>query len=196
MADDSPSTPGPPPAGTGDLSARSGRQARPARAPGAYLRLPIWQRFLLASVIAVVLLVAMVIYVDHNNTNSNPSLNEAAEVRANREAETLVRQDQAPHTARAAAHLSAAAAIGQAIRGWMQAQVSAGAIDGPLKAARCRATGTSNGRTAFGCTITAGGVSYPFLGVVEPSARGVTYCKRDPPPTPSDRVPVSPRCRL
>src|SRR5262249_23491430 len=109
MADDSPSTPGPAPAGTRDVSARSARRARPPRAPGAYLRLPLWQRFLLASMIAVVLLVAMVIYVDQNNTNSNPSLNEAAEVRANREAEILVRQDQAPHTA-PAAHLSAAGA--------------------------------------------------------------------------------------
>ena len=72
------------------------RRPRRPRAPGAYLRLPVWQRFVLAGVIAVVLLVAMVIFVEHNNTNTNRSLNEAAEVKANRDAVILVRQDQAP----------------------------------------------------------------------------------------------------
>jgi hypothetical protein len=147
-------------------------------------------------VIAVALLVAMVIYVDHNNTNSNPSLNEAAEVRANREAETLVRQDQAPHTLLVAPHASPAVATERAIRARMARQVSAGVIDGPLKAARCTATGQASGRAAFACTITAGAVRYPFVGVVDLRAHRVTYCKRDPPPSPSDNVPVSSRCRL
>ena len=70
--------------------------ARRERAPGAYLRLALWQRFALAGLIAVVLLVAMVIFIDHNNTNSNPSLNETAEVRANREAEILVGRTRRP----------------------------------------------------------------------------------------------------
>ena len=38
-------------------------------------------------------------------------------------------------------------------------------------------------------------MTYPFLGVVDPAARRITYCKRDPPPAPSDNVPVSSRCR-
>ncbi len=193
MADESRSQPPTPPAGP---RAAPSRSARPPRAPGAYLRLPIWQRFLLAGVIAVVLLVAMVIYVDHNNTNSNPSLNEAAEVRANREAETLVRQDQAPHTVILRAHVAPRAALEQAIHERMAAQVAAGAIDGPAKAARCSQSGATNGgRTAFTCAIFAGAVSYPYLGVVDSGRHRVTYCKRDPPPSPSDNVPVSPRCR-
>jgi hypothetical protein len=30
--------------------------------------------------------------------------------------------------------------------------------------------------------------------VVDTSARRITYCKRDPPPVPSQNVPLSPRC--
>lgn len=194
MADESHSQPSTPPAGP---RAAPGRRTRPPRAPGAYLRLPIWQRFLLAGVIAVVLLVAMVIYVDNNNTNSNPSLNPATEVRANREAETLVRQDQAPHTVILRSHLASRTALEQAIHARMAAQVAAGAIDGPAKAADCRQSGSPRGgRTAFTCAIFAGAVSYPFLGVVDSGRHQMTYCKRDPPPSPSDNVPVSPRCRL
>jgi hypothetical protein len=172
------------------------RRPRRPRAPGAYLRLPVWQRFVLAGVIAVVLLVAMVIFVEHNNTNTNRSLNEAAEVKANRDAVILVRQDQAPHSMRLQAHQRPTLALERAIHGRMAAQIATGVIDGPLRAARCRASGAPrDGRSAFSCTIIAGQVTYPFLGVVDTASRQITYCKRDPPPTPSDNVPVSIRCR-
>ena len=200
MADDSQLRPGAAqPAGGSGASdpgtGPGGGKARRQRAPGAYLRLPIWQRFALAGLIAVVLLVAMVIFVDNNNTNSNPSLNESAEVRANREAEILVSQDQAPHTVRLDRAIAPAAALEHVLHARMASQISRGVIDGPLKAAKCRAHGTSaGGRRPFSCTIVAGNVTYPFVGVVDRSARRITYCKRDPPPTPSDNVPVSARC--
>ncbi len=195
MADESPSTPTAPQTQITTTSAPQRRPRRP-RAPGAYLRLPIWQRFALAGVIAVVLLVAMVIYVEHNNTNTNPSLNEASEVRANREAEILVKQDQAPRSVPLQVHLRPAAALEGAIHRRMAAQIASGVLGGSLKAARCRATGAPrDGRRAFSCTIVAGQVSYPFLGVVDTTRRQITYCKRDPPPAPSDNVPVSIRCR-
>jgi hypothetical protein len=169
--------------------------ARRERAPGAYLRLALWQRFALVGLIAVVLLVAMVIFIDHNNTNSNPSLNETAEVRANREAEILVRQDQAPHTVRLVSGVAPVAALERVLHARMASQIARGVIDGPLKAAKCSAHGTaSGGHRPFSCTIVAGQVTYPFVGVVDASARRITYCKRDPPPTPSDNVPLSARC--
>lgn len=200
MADDSQLRPGAaaPVGGPGDSNpgpGPGGGKGRRQRAPGAYLRLPIWQRFALAGLIAVVLLVAMVIFVDNNNTNSNPSLNESAEVRANREAEILVKQDQAPRTVRLGRGVAPAAALERVLHAWMAAQISHGAIDGPLKAAKCTARGASTGgRRPFFCAIVAGNVTYPFVGVVDTSARRITYCKRDPPPTPSDNVPVSARC--
>ena len=79
----------------------------------------------------------MVIFVDNNNTNSNPSLNESAEVRANREAEILVKQDQAPRTVRLGRGVAPAAALERVLHAWMASQISHGAIDGPLKAAKC-----------------------------------------------------------
>ena len=69
-----------------------------------------------------------------------------------------------------------------------------GIIDGPLGRIACRRTGDTPGRRAFKCTAVAGGVSYPFLGVVDLRARRVTYCKRDEPPVPSLNIPVSRRC--
>lgn len=170
---------------------------RRQRAPGAYLNLPLWARFALTIVITLALLGAMVIYVNANNTNSNPTLNEASEVRANREAEILVAEDQAPHTLALAHGEKPAIAIERAIRTRIGSQITAGAIDGPLQHTTCRPTGTRpGGRVAFSCAVVAGSVTYPFLGVVDTSAREVTYCKRDPPPAPTDNVPVSPRCTL
>jgi hypothetical protein len=171
------------------------RRPRRVRAPGAYLALPLWSRFVLAALVAVGLLVAMVLFVERNNTNANPSLNEASEVQANREAEVLVAQDQTPHVVRLAAGAAPAAALERAIHARMAAQVAGGAIAGPLKATRCQPRGpaTAAGRP-YSCTVLAGGVTYPFLGVVDTRARRVTYCKRDQPPVPSDNVPVSRRC--
>jgi hypothetical protein len=175
----------------------SRQRSRRQRAPGAYLNLPLWARFALTIVITVTLLVAMVIYVNAHNTNSNPSLNEASQVRANREAEILVAQDQAPHTLSLADREKPAAALERAIRAQIASQIAAGAIDGPLQRATCRATASRlSGRTAFSCAVIAGSVTYPFLGVVDTTARRVTYCKRDPPPAPTDNVPVSARCTL
>jgi uncharacterized iron-regulated membrane protein len=171
------------------------RRRRRVRAPGAYLALPLWSRFVLAAAVAVGLLVVMVLFVEANNTNTNPSLNEASEVRANREAELLVAQDQAPHVVSLAAGAAPALALERAVHARMAAQVARGAIEGPLQAARCRlrAPATGAGRR-YSCTVVAAGVTYPFLGVVDPRAHRLTYCKRDPPPLPSDNVPVSRRC--
>lgn len=175
-----------------------GSQPQPTprrRAPGAYLALPLWARFALTIVVTLGLLAAMVIFVNNNNTNSNPTLNEASEVRANREAEVLVAEDQAPHTLRLGAAQKPAPAVERAIRHRIASQIAAGAIDGPLQRTSCRAAGSGpGGRTAFSCEVVAASVTYPFLAVVDANAHSLTYCKRDPPPTATDNVPVSRRC--
>jgi hypothetical protein len=173
------------------------QRGRRRRAPGAYLALPLWARFAITIVITLSLLAVLVIYVSANNTNSNPTLNEASEVRANHEAEILVAEDQAPHTARLAAGEQPSAAVERVIRQRIASQIAAGAIGGPLQRASCRSSGSRpGGRTAFSCEVVAGSVTYPFLAVVDTSLRSVTYCKRDPPPAPTDNVPVSRRCVL
>jgi hypothetical protein len=143
----------------------------------------------------VVVLVALVLYVDHHNTDSPPSTNPAAAVQANREAEILVEQDQAPRVVSLPTGVSPQAAMTQTVRTDMKRRIAAGAISGPLQHVGCHRAGGTGARQAFSCTIVTGSVSYPFLGVVDTTAQRITYCKRDPPPVPSDNIPVSPRCR-
>ncbi|HEY3726425.1 MAG TPA: hypothetical protein VGL51_04575 [Solirubrobacteraceae bacterium] len=168
----------------------------PPRAPGAYLRRPLWQRFAVAGVVTIAVLVALVLYVENNNTDSPRSTNPASDVQANREAEILVAQDQAPHTVRLTAAAAPSQAAARVVQASMKRRIARGELAGPLQRTSCRARGPQTGpRRAFGCTAVAGSVSYPFVGVIDETARRVIYCKRDPPPAPSDNVPVSPRCR-
>ena len=169
---------------------------RPPRAPGAYLRRPLWERFALALFVAIALMVAMVMFVNAHNTNSPTLTNPGAAAAANREAEILIAQDQAPRTVRLAPGLGAGAGLERAIHTRMATQVNGGSISGPLGRSRCRAVESATGaRQAFACTIVAGGVTYPFLGVADASRRQITYCKRDQPPVAADNIPVSARCR-
>jgi hypothetical protein len=178
-----------------EASPNPGRRPR-SRAPGAYLRLALWQRYVVSLLVAGALLAVLVVFVAGHNTDAPTSTNEAAAVQANRDAEILISQDQAPRSLRLTPGLAPAAALGKAIHARMAKQIAAGAIDGPLSDVRCRPTGSGAGsRQAFRCTVLAGSVSYPFLGVVDTAARRVTYCKRDPPPVASDSVPISRRCR-
>jgi hypothetical protein len=170
--------------------------ARPVRSPGAYLPLPLWARFLLAGLVGLAGVVAMIVYVSGHNTDSPPQSNPAAAVQANREAEILVARDQAPHVARLAPGLHPAAAVTAAVRADMRRRIGSGSVPGPLQRLHCRASGPIRGmRRAFSCSALAANVTYPFVGVVDRAHGRVTYCKRDPPPVPSDDVPVSRRCR-
>jgi hypothetical protein len=137
----------------------------------------------------------MVVWVRGHNTDSPPSTNPASQVRANREAEILIEQDQAPHTVRLPAGLSGSSAVARVVHARMGRQVASGAISGPLKAARCRPGGRAGARAEFHCTIDSGSVNYLFTGVVDSARDRITYCKRDLPPVPSEDIPVSRRCR-
>jgi hypothetical protein len=143
----------------------------------------------------LILLLALILFVEHNSNNSEATQSPSAVVRANREAEVVVAQDQAPHVAAVPAGANAQAAIARAVRSDMTGLIDNGIVDGPLTRVTCSQAGAHAGEPAFRCTAVASGVNYPFLGVVDLRARRVTYCKRDQPPTPSLNIPVSPRCR-
>jgi len=144
----------------------------------------------------VVLGVALVLYVSHHNTDSGPTnLNPSATVQANRDAQILEQQDQAPRLARLAAGLTPAAGLRRAIGARMSRLISTAALEGPLVHVGCRPDRVRGPREGFACRALAGHVSYPFLAVVDTHARRITFCKRDPPPVPSENVPISPRCR-
>ena len=156
----------------------------------------MWARWVLALGIATILAVALVIYVDRHNTDSLAPESPTAAVRANQEAEIVVAQDQAPHVVRLTAATMGRAGFATIIRADVSRRIASGQISGPLRSVRCASAGSSAGRSAFSCTAAAGGFNYAFVGVIDARARRVTYCKRDPPPVPSQNVPVSPRCRI
>lgn len=157
-------------------------------------RPPLWARWTLALGIGALLLVALILFVEHNNSDSEANQNPAAVARANREARVVVEQDQAPHTAALKPGAAPRAGVTAAVRADMDAMVATGTIEGPLSHVRCTHTGDHAGRALFRCTAVAGGVNYPFLGAIDARTRQVTYCKRDEPPVPSMNIPVSSRC--
>lgn len=165
---------------------RSGPPARP--------RPPLWARWVLSLGVGLILLVALVVFVEHNNSNSEGSQNPAAVARANREAQVVVGQDQAPHVGAVAPGQAPRSALAHAVGGAMRAMIAVGTIDGPLQRTGCTPTGHRHGDLTFKCTAVAAHVSYPFLGVVNATAHRLVYCKRDQPPVPSMDVPVSRRC--
>lgn len=148
--------------------------------------------------VAAFAVIMLVRFVNENNvfnvdtpTFSSP----AAEVKANQEAAILIRQDQAPHTAKITAGASAKAAMTAAVAADMNSLILHNVIDGPLQHTTCQPTGGSSAHQTFRCVAMANDVNYPFYGVADAPAGRLTFCKSDPPPVPSMRIPVSPRCR-
>ena len=164
----------------------------------AWLRIrpPLWLRWALSLLVAAAAAVVIVEFVDHHNGNALAHLNRAALQRAAREATVVVGQDQAPHTVRLAHGASASATLVSAVRADMRHRIATGNIGGPLQKVTCARSGASGGAQGFNCRAVAASVSYPFLAVATPRAGHAVYCKRDPPPAPSENIPVSRRCRL
>jgi hypothetical protein len=159
------------------------------------MRPPLWLQWVLSLVIAAAVIVGLIRFVQSNTANQVTTESPAGEVQANREAEILVGEDQAPHSVPLRGGTSLLAAINRAIRSDMTEMINRGSLNGPLQRSSCALTGRpGTGGQRFSCTASAAGVSYPFLGVVDAQTRTIVYCKRDPPPVPSQDVPVSRRC--
>ncbi len=174
----------------------SQRHSGPAGPRSAFQRPPLWLRWVLSILVASALLVALVRFVDSNGSSSQQAtVSPAAAAQENQEAETLVSQDQAPHTVRLSRGANPADALTRAVRADMVGLIAHGELDGPLSRSSCTLIRTRAGSQAFRCAAIADGLTYPFLGVVDVPAGLVTYCKRDPPPIPSDNIPVSSRCQ-
>ena len=154
----------------------------------------MWAKFAVSLGVAVILLVALIVFVDHNNTDSNRTLTPSEQAKVNKEAELVVASDQAPHVVRLKPGESPHAGFVRTVHATMSGLVNRGIVDGPLQRVSCTRHGGRAGNLGFSCVATADDVNYDFVGVVDTSARQVTYCKRDEPPVPSQIIPVSPRC--
>jgi hypothetical protein len=179
---------------------RQGSGLPGARRRAGYRSLPLWLQWVLPFSVAGALVLAVVLFVNYE-TNDVPATagynSPAAVAEQNREDTILVREQQAPHHARLLAGQPAAGGLRRAVLAYMTRQIDQGTIDGPIEHASCRpAPGTASTRLTFRCEVTASAqmVTYPFDGVVQPSARAITYCQRVTPPVPSMNVPVSGRC--
>ncbi len=163
--------------------------------PRPRVRFPMWTRWALSLGVGVILLVALVLFVSNHNSDNLATQSPKALARANREAEIVVAQDQAPHVFRLASSADPHAAIVGVVRADIKRRINLGVIDGSLQRVVCRAAGGPATRPGFSCTATVSDVNYQFLGVVDRPAGKLTYCKRDAPPVPSQNIPISPRCR-
>jgi hypothetical protein len=156
---------------------------------------PLWLRWVLTVIGFAALTISVVIAIHSSNKGSTAADDQAAR-EADREGRILVAQDQAPHTRKFDRALTPQRALERAIAADMQARIRHHELSGPLKRERCTPTAQQRAtRRALRCSVQAGDVSYPFLGVVDLRARHITWCKRDPPPTPTLDIPVSRRCR-
>jgi len=124
-------------------------------------------------------------------TDSNP----AAEVQANQLGQIVVAHDQLAHHASLPRGASSAAALSAAIAADVRGLVSTHEIQGPAGAVQCSAAGPSRrGRRAYDCHAHAGGLTYPFNGVVDVRAGTLTWCKNDTVDEPGLNVPLNPGC--
>ena len=160
------------------------------------LQPPLWMKWVLSLGIALILLIALVIFVDHHNTNASNGLTLTPQGRAsaNHLAVVLAEQEQAPHVVRAPGGDAPAAAIAHAVGLRMKVLINNQEAGPPVAPARCYATSGKGSVHGFSCSDLAGGQYFDFVGVVDTSTRLVTVCRRDPPPVQSLTVPVSARC--
>jgi hypothetical protein len=158
------------------------------------MRLPMWAKWVLSFTVSAVLLVALVVFVDHHNTDNLAVQSPQALARANREADIVVAQDQSPHVLAVTSGESPRRALVGAVRADMTARIDKGAISGPLQRAGCTGHGRHAGALRFTCVATSAGSNYNFAALVDVTAKRLTYCRRDVAPVPGQTIPLSRRC--
>ncbi len=160
--------------------------------------MPLWLKWVLSVGVAVALLVALVRFVHANPGTGAPTASSpAAAERANRLGRILTAQDQAPRHAPLPRSLTPVIALEHQIASDMRSRVVRGDLAGPVQRVSCRPVNRSpKGQIGFNCRARAGGFAYPFVGVIELSARAIVWCKDDQVSVdPGLQAPVSPQCR-
>ena len=156
----------------------------------------LWMRWAISITVGAAVIAALVVFVEHNNSNSEAKSSPKALARENREARVIVGADQAPQTVTLRPGQPVRAAFVAAVRADIRHRIQTGNIEGRLQKIGCHRTGARAGRVAYRCVVQVQNVEYPFVGVVTTDAKRITYCKRDPAPVASQNIPVSPRCTL
>jgi hypothetical protein len=156
----------------------------------------LWMRWAISLIVGVAVIVALVAFVDHNNSNSEAKGSTKSLEREYKYAQVVIGAEQAPHTVAVARGRSVKLAFVAVVRANMRHRIKTGNVSGRLQKVRCRASGSQAGRFAYSCVAEAGNVNYPYVGVFTKASKHVTYCQRDAPPIPTEQIPVSARCTL
>jgi hypothetical protein len=161
-----------------------------------WARIPLGVRWGVSLLIGAAVIVALVLFVTHHNDNGLAHISAKAQAQESKQANVLIGQDQAPRTVALAAGTGARAALVAGVRADMRHRIRTGNVDGPLQSVRCGESGHRAGTLGFHCLAEAADVNYPFLAVADPHAHRAVFCKKDFPPSPTENIPVSARCRL
>jgi hypothetical protein len=156
----------------------------------------LWMRWAISIVVGVAVIAALVVFVEHNNSNSQAKGSTKSLERENQEAQVIVGADQVPHTVTLKNGQSVPAGFVAAVRADIRHRLKTGNIQGHVQKIGCHRSGARRGRVAYSCVAQVQNVKYPFVGVFTVKSKRITYCKRDLPPIPSENIPVSARCRL
>ena len=161
-----------------------------------WARIPLGVRWGVSLLVGAAIVVALVLFVSHHNGTGLAHVSTHAEERENQQAQVLIGSDQAPQTVHLTSAADARSALVAGVRANMRHRIATGNVDGPLQKVACGPAGHRAGKLAFHCIAEAAHVNYPFLAVATPSAHTAVYCKKDFPPSPTQNIPVSVRCRL
>jgi hypothetical protein len=156
----------------------------------------LWMRWAISITVGVAVIAALVVFVEHNNNNSEAKGSAKSLERENQEAQIIVGADQMPHTVKLRSGQSVPAEFVAAVRADIRHRLKTGNIQGRVQKIDCHRSGARSGRIAYSCVAQVQNVKYPFVGVFTAQSKRITYCKRDLPPLPSENIPVSARCTL
>jgi hypothetical protein len=161
-----------------------------------WARIPLSARWAISLLVAIVLVVLLVRFVDRHSNNSLAHVSQKNLSAEAGQAKIVIGQDQAPVTVHVAAGASAQTALIAGVRRDMNRRITSATIDGPLTGVACGISGHHGALVGYHCLAEAAHVRYPFVAVLTPSAHRVVFCKKDFPPIPSENIPVSARCLL
>jgi hypothetical protein len=161
-----------------------------------WARIPLAIRWGVSLLIGVVLIVALVRFVTHNNGNGEAHLSRAGLASEAKQDAIVVGQDQAPKVVHIRSARSARSSLVAGVRADMNHRIYTNNVAGPLQWVRCGRSGADGAKIGYHCIAKADDINYPFLAVITPARHTAVFCKKDYPPVPSETIPVSRRCLL
>jgi hypothetical protein len=159
---------------------------------------PMWVRWVLASAVAVALIVSLVIAVHRAGPDNSGSETEAgAEAEVNRVADIAIAEDEAPRSASLSSGAAPASALERAIARDVAKRIADERLTGPFEGVVCHgASKDTSGREPYNCTVHSANIAYPFVAIVDKRSRRLTWCKIDQPAKPGvgPEIPISASC--